>query len=509
MPAIIVFEDHTAEDFRPLAWSVPVHEMRCGLFSLRERLELLTEAQRNGAAAGSARLGLLPRGLLSELQEMALSPGLVAGAANCQAAAAAAGGALLLSARLGPDWEVLDALLAAGAAAQPWAWWREGALLAARLDPVWIGRWLAAWSAWDRAADGAGAWRRGGRRAPALSPGVLWSDEPAPPDGSPLPDGGRFWLDGRAGAETAAGALPTILAAAISRGPGSPVALGHLWDLVPAVGRAIVADVARMVAAGRPFARRLYGVTPDPAADPESAPWRQPGVFHRWRADGGGPQQEGAEIWTAAGARIGPGVVMDAAAGAIVIDRGARVEGLCYLQGPLYVGPGSLIKAGARLYGETALGAACKMAGEIGETQAADFVNKQHDGFIGHAVLGSWVNLGAGTTCSDLKNTYGTVRVDYGLGEVDSGLRFLGVMCAEHAKSAIGTLFNTATTVGFGSNVFGAGFPPKCLPNFTWGDPGGPPYDAARAAAVARTVMGRRGCLFTPAHERLFMSLAR
>ena len=92
-----------------------------------------------------------------------------------------------------------------------------------------------------------------------------------------------------------------------------------------------------------------------------------------------------------------------------------------------------------------------RLAGEIGESTFGDFANKQHEGFIGHAVLGSWVNLGAMTTCSDLKNNYGPVRVDLGWGEVDSGLRFVGLLMGDHAKTAIGTLFNTGTCVGFAS----------------------------------------------------------
>jgi hypothetical protein len=82
-------------------------------------------------------------------------------------------------------------------------------------------------------------------------------------------------------------------------------------------------------------------------------------------------------------------------------------------------------------------------------------------------------------------------------------------MMGDHAKSAIGTLFNTGTTVGFGANVFGTGFPPKQLPNYCWGDPQGTPYAPERAIDVARTVMGRRGCLFTEAHAELFRALGR
>ena len=166
------------------------------------------------------------------------------------------------------------------------------------------------------------------------------------------------------------------------------------------------------------------------------------------------------------------------------------------------------IARGATIYGETSLGAVNKVAGEIGESTFLDFSNKQHEGFVGHAYLGSWCNLGALTTNSDLKNTYGTIRVDLGGGAEDSGLRFVGLMMGEHCKTAIGTLFNTGTTVGFASNVFGSGFPDKCLPCYTWGDGRqSSRMDGERALAIAATVMQRRGCRLTPGHEAVFRGL--
>jgi UDP-N-acetylglucosamine diphosphorylase/glucosamine-1-phosphate N-acetyltransferase len=215
-------------------------------------------------------------------------------------------------------------------------------------------------------------------------------------------------------------------------------------------------------------------------------------------------------LWCGQGTSLGAYTLIDTADGPIVLDHGVVVEGLALLQGPLYVGPGTRIRAGARIYGETSLGAVCKLGGEIAESTFLDLGNKQHDGFIGHAYLGSWINLGAGTTCSDLKNNYGEVRVDLGSGPIATGQRFLGVLVADHTKTAIGTVLNTGTTIGFASNVFSAGFPSKFLPNLTWGgDPQGRRYDPGRAAATARTAMQRRGCRFTPAHERLFAALGR
>ncbi|MBU1073948.1 hypothetical protein KKG45_11940, partial [bacterium] len=214
-------------------------------------------------------------------------------------------------------------------------------------------------------------------------------------------------------------------------------------------------------------------------------------------------------LWLGEDIRLGPGVVIDATAGPVVIDRSVRVLPHVYLEGPLYLGSDVRVKAGATLYGETAVGAGCRVAGEIAESQLLPYMNKQHAGFLGHSIVGSWVNLGADTTNSDLKNNYGEIKVNYGHGSIETGSRFVGLMVGEHAKSAIGTTFNTGTTVGFSSNVFAAGFPRTYLANFTWGDGRGRRvYEVERALEVARIVMSRRGCRFTEAQAALFLSLA-
>lgn len=214
------------------------------------------------------------------------------------------------------------------------------------------------------------------------------------------------------------------------------------------------------------------------------------------------------KVYCGEGVDLAPGTALNTEQGPIILDRGVRVMPQCYLEGPLYIGPGSLVKPGTRIHGESSFGIVNRLAGEIGESTFGDFANKQHEGFIGHAVLGSWINLGAMTTCSDLKNNYGAIRVDLGSGAMATGKHFIGLMLGDHAKTAIGVLFNTGTCVGFASNIFGAGMPPKYVGNFQWGGQEGcPRYAVDRARATAEIVMKRRGCLFTEAHGELFTSL--
>jgi hypothetical protein len=109
------------------------------------------------------------------------------------------------------------------------------------------------------------------------------------------------------------------------------------------------------------------------------------------------------------------------------------------------------------------------LRGEVEETAVLGYSNKAHDGFLGHSLLGRWVNLGALTTNSDLKNNYGPIRIGSRNGLGETGMLKLGCFLGDHTKTAIGTMLNTGTVVGPGANVFGDAMPPKWVPPFAWG----------------------------------------
>jgi UDP-N-acetylglucosamine diphosphorylase/glucosamine-1-phosphate N-acetyltransferase len=150
---------------------------------------------------------------------------------------------------------------------------------------------------------------------------------------------------------------------------------------------------------------------------------------------------------------------------------------------------------GAKIYGATTIGPYSKIGGEVSNSVVFGYSNKVHDGFLGNSVIGEWCNLGAGTSCSNLKNTYEEVKV-WNYGEqsfINTGLQFCGLIMADHSKSAINTSFNTGTVVGVNSNLFGSGFPRQFIPSFSWGGSAGfKTFDIKKALRVARQMMGRR-----------------
>jgi UDP-N-acetylglucosamine diphosphorylase/glucosamine-1-phosphate N-acetyltransferase len=202
------------------------------------------------------------------------------------------------------------------------------------------------------------------------------------------------------------------------------------------------------------------------------------------------------------GAQILPGVVLDAAMGPIIIDPKARINPPSYIQGPCYIGPESVID-GAKLRPGVSIGHHCKIAGELEESVIMHYSNKHHDGFLGHAYLGAWVNLGAQTCNSDLKNNYGSITVWVNGKYVDSKQTKAGCYIGDHSKTAIGTLINTGAVVGTVCNVFG-GPVKKYLPPFSWGcSEKHWEHQLDKALATARLVMGRRGQQLDILQEKL------
>ena len=168
-------------------------------------------------------------------------------------------------------------------------------------------------------------------------------------------------------------------------------------------------------------------------------------------------------------AKISAGVILDASEGPIIIDENAFIDIGVMIKGNTYIGKNSKINPGAKLNGEISIGPYCKIGGEVEATIFHGYSNKQHDGYIGHSYIGEWVNLGANTNNSDLKNNYGKIKFDLGFKKIDTNEMFIGSMIGDFSKIGISTMLNTGTYIGIGANVFGSGFQDKLIQSFSWG----------------------------------------
>ncbi len=407
---VVLFEDEGYRAFLPLVYTRPVYELRCGIYTARERAAALLGEQPTGLCrphlAAVYGAGRWPLGLLGSSEPLTLVNGRA----------------------LDLDW--LPDLLR-----QP-----ADTVFVADSGPGLLG----------------GPLLLGARLSPALASAVLF-DLLHQQSEAALAELRRF-------------------ARVVERRADL---LTFPWDIIGRNGEQIVRDAALLA--------RVCGWPSAAERPPEG-----PGLVIR------NPEQ----VFLHPRARLDGPLVLDARDGPVIVDA-ATVEPFSFVQGPAFVGAGALI-ASARIRGETTIGPVCRIGGEVEASVVQGYSNKHHDGFLGHSFLGEWVNIGAMTTNSDLKNTYGTIKLVLdGIGQVDSGQMKLGCFLADHVKLGIGLHLNGGAVIGTGSNLFGVHFAPKTVPPFTWGGEVFREYRIDRMVEVARKVMGRRKLALTEAQETL------
>ena len=177
----------------------------------------------------------------------------------------------------------------------------------------------------------------------------------------------------------------------------------------------------------------------------------------------------GNQLFVEEGAKI-QCAILNTETGPIYIDKNAEIMEGSIIRGPFYLGEHATLKLGTKIYGATTIGKECKVGGEVSNSVIFGYSNKAHDGFIGNTVIGEWCNLGADTNCSNLKNNYSLVDIYNYRQEkmMSTGQQFCGLIMGDYSKTGINTMLNTGTVVGICSNIFGAGFPSKHIPSFSW-----------------------------------------
>ncbi len=236
-----------------------------------------------------------------------------------------------------------------------------------------------------------------------------------------------------------------------------------------------------------------------------------------WPADGGGcfgeicpgsHLMEPGSMHIGSGTRIKPGAVIDAESGPVWIGNNVDVSPHSYIQGPAWISDECVIQPGAIIKGGTTLGPVSKAGGEIQASIIHGFSNKQHDGFLGNSYIGQWVNIGADAVCSNLKNTYGTVRVPIRGIATESGELCAGLLAGDHSRIGIGVHFPTGAVVGFGSCI-STPSSPQFVPSLTWvTEAGMEPLDLEQGLLAAERMMARRARKLSPSQRQAFLDVA-
>lgn len=202
--------------------------------------------------------------------------------------------------------------------------------------------------------------------------------------------------------------------------------------------------------------------------------------------------------------------ILNPADGYIYLGADAEIMEGSVIRGSLALCTHAQTKLATKIYGATTVGPYSKVGGEVNNSVIFGYSNKGHDGFLGNSVLGEWCNLGADTNNSNLKNNYGDISYwSYAQEkEIKTGLQFCGLIMGDHSKSGINTMFNTGTVCGVSSNIFGANFPKKHIPSFSWGGAEKTEtFEIEKAFEVAHRMMERRNIPLTEMDKRILQHI--
>lgn len=328
---------------------------------------------------------------------------------------------------------------------------------------------------------------------------------------------------------------------------GHPEFLKNSSDTLIAAACTTAEDWAAWLAARRPVLPRPTPAHPhgilDHAADPIEWPWdllerNETELLADLSLLGSTPSREAGmspaatvqdpdRLYMHPTAIIEPGCHLITEDGPISLGPGARIMAGSLIRGPFHAGENAVVKMGAKIYKGTTIGPSCKIGGEINNCIFHSNTNKGHDGYVGNSIFGEWINLGADTNASNLKNHYGGIHItEFADGRIlDTGRQFLGTIMGDHTRAGINTMFNTGTICGVSAMVYNAGFPPRHIPSFSWVDatratapgsgsgsgstdaPGIAPYHLDRALESMRRMMERKGVPFTRPYQTMMEAI--
>jgi len=162
--------------------------------------------------------------------------------------------------------------------------------------------------------------------------------------------------------------------------------------------------------------------------------------------------------------------ILNASTGPIFIGKNATIMEGSILRGPVAICENATVKMGAKIYGATTVGPYCTVGGEIKNSVLQSYSNKAHDGYLGDAVIGSWCNLGAGTSNSNVKNSGKDISMWHKASNKNIVVgKKCGIVMGDYSRTAINTSINSGTVIGICCNIFGEGLTPKFIKDLSWG----------------------------------------
>ena len=139
----------------------------------------------------------------------------------------------------------------------------------------------------------------------------------------------------------------------------------------------------------------------------------------------------------------------------VLVGKDVKIYPTATIEAPAIIGSGTEVRPGAFIRGSVLIGEGCVIGNstELKNCVLLDHVQVPHYNYVGDSVLGNYAHMGAGSICSNLKSD-GKAVVIHGDTDIETGLRKIGGILADHADIGCGCVLNPGTVIGKGTSVY-------------------------------------------------------
>lgn len=156
-------------------------------------------------------------------------------------------------------------------------------------------------------------------------------------------------------------------------------------------------------------------------------------------------EKRGEDIWIAKSATVAPTACLN---GPLIVDEDAEIRHCAFVRGNAIVGKGAVVGNST----------------ELKNVVLFNKVQVPHYNYVGDSVLGFKSHMGAGSITSNVKSDKTLVVVKSADEKIETGLKKMGAMLADHVEVGCNSVLNPGTVIGRNSNIYPTSCVRGCIP---------------------------------------------
>lgn len=156
-------------------------------------------------------------------------------------------------------------------------------------------------------------------------------------------------------------------------------------------------------------------------------------------------EKRGEDIWIAKSAMVAPTACLN---GPLIVDEDAEIRHCAFVRGNAIVGKGAVVGNST----------------ELKNVVLFNKVQVPHYNYVGDSVLGFKSHMGAGSITSNVKSDKTLVVVKSVDEKIETGLKKMGAMLADHVEVGCNSVLNPGTVIGRNSNIYPTSCVRGCIP---------------------------------------------